>query len=182
MSKKIDKVSGNRNSPMEIAVVKQAFAISKRKRYRISRGIKNLEEKDLELDVITKIPEDASDMMVITKAKKLAAYITAITVKSPSKYRATYINRLQNLSLDAIENLLRANFVKLDTPSNIKKRAELQSEAIVSLKMVAYIALLADTADCILTRQYKQISLLVGESINLAVAWIKSDAKRLKNK
>ena len=175
----IDAVEGNRNSPIDIASVKQAFATSKRKKYKISKEIAYLKAKDVEFDIITKIPEDSSDMVVITKAKKLTAYITAVTGKSPKIFRATYVNRLQNYALDCIENLFEANFIKLDTNEHIAQREAFQSKAIVRLKMVAYTALIAETAGCILPRQYRQISLMVGECINLAVNWMKSDVKRV---
>lgn len=49
------------------------------------------------------------ELFVITKAKDLGNYIYTITDKSPKKFRFTLVSKLQNLSIDVIENLYRAN-------------------------------------------------------------------------
>ena len=45
------------------------------------------------------------ELTVIVKAKDLCAYIMTITQKSPKQFRFTFVSRLQNLSLDIVENL-----------------------------------------------------------------------------
>ena len=50
-----------------------------------------------------------SELKVITKAKDLCSYVMTISQKSPKHYRYTFVSRLQNLSLNIIENLYRAN-------------------------------------------------------------------------
>ena len=52
-----------------------------------------------------------SELVVITRAKDLCSYVMTITQKSPKQFRYTFVSRLQNLSLSAIENLFRANDV-----------------------------------------------------------------------
>ena len=42
--------------------------------------------------------------MVITKAKELCSYVMTVTQKSPKHFRFTFVTRMQNLSLDVIEN------------------------------------------------------------------------------
>ncbi|MDE5728708.1 MAG: hypothetical protein K2I20_00845, partial [Clostridia bacterium] len=54
-------------------------------------------------------PRD-KEMAVFTHAKKLSEYIFVITEKSPKKLRWSIISRLQNASVDVIENLYKANF------------------------------------------------------------------------
>jgi hypothetical protein len=51
---------------------------------------------------------------------------------------------LQNLSLDEIEALYRANdtFVMKDNPSSRDKRLESQHKAMTNLKLLAYFSLL----------------------------------------
>ena len=51
------------------------------------------------------------ELFVIVKAKDLGNYIFTVTDKSPKKFRFTLVSRMQNLSLDIIENLYRANQV-----------------------------------------------------------------------
>lgn len=44
--------------------------------------------------------------------------------------------------------------------------------------MLGYISMIAENSKCILSRQYKQISLQIGEAVNLIAAWKKSDDDR----
>ena len=117
-------------------------------------------------------------MIVITVAKKLCAYVITITEKSPKKFRGVFVNRMQNYCLDTIEYLLEANFTRMDCLENKKKREYYQKEAIVKLKLLGYISMVAENSGCILLKQYKQISMQLAETINLIVAWKKSDDKR----
>ena len=52
-----------------------------------------------------------SELQVITKAKDLCRYVMQVTHKSPKEYRFTYVVRMQNLALDVVSNLYRANDV-----------------------------------------------------------------------
>ncbi len=134
------------------------------------------EHPDIDKDV--KIPSDSSELIVITKAKKLAAYVITITEKSPKKFRAVFVNRMQNYCLDCIENLIEANSLRMDSNKNKEKRRDCQHNAFLKLKLLGYISFLALENECILTKQYQQISLQVSDCINLLVAWRKSDAER----
>ena len=118
--------------------------------------------------------------MVITKAKELCSYVMTVTLKSPKHFRFTFVTRMQNLSLDVIENLYRANdtFVSGRNREAVKERLGYQHKAITSLKLLAYISFLACEQGCILPRQYEQISFLATGCQNLAGAWITSDKKR----
>ena len=49
--------------------------------------------------------QNQSELMVITKAKELCAYVMTVTQKSPKHFRFTFVTRMQNLSLDVIENI-----------------------------------------------------------------------------
>lgn len=179
--KTLENVSGDLNSIEDKVAVKQAIATANDKKYNKEK-IKEEVENDKELDQINKIPTNANDLMVITVAKKLGAYIIAITEKSPAKYRGVFVNRMQNLSLEVLELLLRANFLRMDSDANKKERENYQKEAIIKLKMLGYISMLSENSKCILMRQYKQIALQIGETINLIVAWKKSDDERWKKR
>ena len=50
-----------------------------------------------------------SELAVITAAKDLCGYIMKISPKIPKAYRASFAARMQNMSLEIIENLLKAN-------------------------------------------------------------------------
>lgn len=139
-------------------------------------------DKDNNLEFVSKIPFNSSDLIVITKSKKLSSYIITVTEKSPAKFRGVFVNRMQNYSLDIIELLLNANFLRMDSIENKRKREEYQKEAIIKLKMLGYICMLSESSKCILKRQYKQISIQIAEIINLVVSWKKSDDDRWRKR
>ena len=123
-----------------------------------------------------------SELTVITKAKDLCAYVMTITQKSPKQFRFTFTSRLQNLTLDVIESLYRANdiFVTKDNLTYIEKRLEFQHQAMTNLKMLCYFSMLAREQNCILPKQYEMISRQAVDCENLLGAWINSDRKRLQ--
>ncbi|MCL1981853.1 MAG: four helix bundle protein [Clostridiales bacterium] len=54
------------------------------------------------------------ELTAITKARELGSKVFAVTEKSPKKYRFTIVSRLQNLSLEVISDIGRANEVFVD--------------------------------------------------------------------
>lgn len=170
------------NNIEDAIAIKKAVAIANNKKFDKEKVEKAFEERDKELEQIIKIPENANDLMVITIMKKLGAYVVSVTEKSPAKFRGVFVNRMQNFCLDTLEYLLQANFIRLDSEVNKNKREEYQKEAIIKLKMLGYIAMISENAGCILFRQYKQISIQIGETIKLITAWKKSDDDRWRKR
>jgi len=121
-----------------------------------------------------------SDLVVVMKAKELCSYIMTVTQKSPKQFRFTFVTRLQNLALGVIEDIYYANEVYIGTGNekNAEKRLSLQHRALTALKLIAYIAELAMTQQCVLFKQYEQISKLTTDCQRLLGAWISSDKKR----
>lgn len=179
--KKIENVSNNVNTIEDKVAVKQAFATAENERFN-KESITEMVEQDKELEQANKIPYNANDLVVITAVKKLGAYTIAVTEKSPKKFRGVFVNRMQNYCLDTLECLLEANFIRMDATENKTKREELQKEAIVKLKLLGYVSMVAENSGCILKKQYKQISLQLSEAINLIAAWKKSDDERWKKR
>lgn len=126
--------------------------------------------------------KNSSELKVITAEKKLCSYVLIVTNKSPKSFRFTLVSRMQNLALDVIENLYRANevFIKNANQDLLKKRLDLQHSALISVKLLAYMSLLARESGCILPKQYEQISKLANDCQYLLGAWIKSSNKFLK--
>ena len=124
-----------------------------------------------------------SELTVITKAKDLCSYVMTVTQKSPKQFRFKFTSRLQNLSLDVIKALYRANdtFVTKENISTREKRLEFQHQATTDLKLLAYFSLLAREQNCILPKQYEQISRQSTDWQNLLGAWINSDRRRLQS-
>ena len=123
-----------------------------------------------------------SELTVITKAKDLCSYIMTVTQKSPKQFRFTFTSRIQNLSLDVIEDLYRANdiYVTRQDAAAKDKRLEHQRKALTSLKLLSYISLLAMEQNCILPKQYEQIARQCSDCMNLVGAWMNSDRRRLQ--
>ncbi|MBR1740306.1 MAG: four helix bundle protein [Lachnospiraceae bacterium] len=121
-----------------------------------------------------------SELSVITKAKDLCSYIMTITDKSPKRFRFTLVSRMQNYSLDVIENLIRANeiFVSAGDVISSRDRLSYQRTAMTSLKLLGYISELAMKQQCILMKQYGQITKQIYDVENMLGAWMNSDKKR----
>ena len=122
-----------------------------------------------------------NELTVIMKAKDLCTYIVTVTQKSPKQFRFTFVSRLQNLAMDVIENIYRANevFIGAGNQGNPEKRLDFQHKALTSLKILAYFAEMAMTQTCLLPKQYSQIAKLTADCQHLLGAWINSDKKRL---
>lgn len=179
--KKLENINGVENSIDDKLAVKQAIATADNKKFNKKSETEKTED-DNELEQVNKIPFNANDLMVITVVKKLTAYTIAVTEKSPKRYRGVFVNRMQNYCLDTLECLLEANFIRMDAQEKKTKREELQKEAVVKLKLLGYVSMVAESSGCILNKQYKQISIQLAEAINLTVAWKKSDDERWRKR
>lgn len=113
------------------------------------------------------------DLFVLTKAKDLARYIITVTEKSPKKFRFTLVVRLQNYILDILESLYLANKEEIG-----EERKKHQDNANKNLAMLDYFASLAYEQECILFKQYKQISKQQAECLMYLNKWQKSDSSR----
>ena len=127
-------------------------------------------------------PSKKSELRVVTKAKDLCTYILTVTEKSPKKFRFTIVTKLQNLSLDLIENIYEANeiYFKDADAQTIQKRINKQRSALTKVKLIAYISQLARELGCILPKQYENISELVHDCQSLLAAWLKSSKTNLE--
>lgn len=123
-----------------------------------------------------------SELQVVTAAKKLCSYVLTVTNKSPKSFRFTLVSRLQNLSLNIIEKIYKANeiFMKNNNTQNVQRRLDLQYAALTDIKILAYMSLLAREQGCILPKQYEQISKLSHDCQYLLGAWIKSSLKNYR--
>ncbi|MDR1891808.1 MAG: four helix bundle protein [Oscillospiraceae bacterium] len=123
-----------------------------------------------------------SELTVVMRAKDLCRYIMTITQKCPKQFRFIFTTRIQNLSLDIIEHIYRANdtFVANgpDKQLNYKRRLNFQHEALTELRLLAYFAQVALEEKAILPKHYEQISMQSVDCMNMIGAWILSDKKR----
>lgn len=121
-----------------------------------------------------------SELTVIMKAKELCAYVATVTQKSPKHFRYTYVSRLQNLAMDVLEKLYRANdvYAPASDPEACAERLGYQRRAMTDIRLLCWFAMLAMEQGCILPKQYEQISRLGTESRNLLGGWMNSDRRR----
>ncbi len=129
-----------------------------------------------------------SELSVITKAKELCSYILTVTEKSPKRFRFTLTGKLQNYAINVIEMLIKANEIyvyesnRLVNMRLVEERIHLQREAMTNLKLLSYMTQVAMEQQCILPKQYEQITRKVYDCQNLLGAWMKSDANRFQRK
>lgn len=103
-----------------------------------------------------------------------------VTDKSPKRFRFTLVSRLQNYALDVIENLIMANetFVSAGDVRSATERMAYQRKAMTTLKLLSYMSELAMKQQCILPKQYEQITKQVFDAENMLGAWMNSDKRR----
>ena len=119
-------------------------------------------------------PRD-KEMAVFTHAKKLSEYIFVITEKSPKKLRWSIISRLQNASVEIVENLYRANFERDDDI-----RISYQKSAAVGLKILDFYTETARKKQAITIRQTEIIARQIDETTRLLSGWVKSTRRNRK--
>ncbi len=102
--------------------MKNGVALAVDKKINSDKLKEKIEEEDKDLKIVDKLPFNSNDLVVITAAKKLCAYVITITEKSPKKFRGVFVNRMQNYCLDTIEYLLKANFLRMDSNTNKLER------------------------------------------------------------
>ncbi len=117
-------------------------------------------------------PGHDKEMAVFTHAKKLSEYIFVITEKSPKKLRWSIVSRLQNCSVDVIENLYRANYERGE------ERAKWQKKAMVCINLLDFYTETAKTKQAINLRQMGIIARLLSDVKKLLYGWIKSDKRK----
>lgn len=113
-------------------------------------------------------PMKDREMAVFTAAKKLSEYIFIITEKSPKKLRWSIINRLQNSSVELIENLYRANLEQGE------KRNEFQKQASVSISLIDFYSETSRCMQAITIRQTGIIARQLYEIKKMLGGWMRS--------
>lgn len=116
-------------------------------------------------------PPKDKEMAVFTAAKKLSEYIFVITEKSPKRLRWSIVVRLQNASVELIENLYRAN----SEPG--ERRIDFQKQASVSLSLIDFYSETARCLQAITIRQTGIIARQLYEIKKLLAGWMRANKK-----
>ena len=106
-------------------------------------------------------------------SKRQSEYIFVITEKSPKKLRWSIVTRLQNASVELIENLYRANVEREE-----EARLNFQKNASVSLKLIDFYAETARKKQAITVRQTAIIARQLAETEKLLHGWVRSTKKK----
>ena len=127
--------------------------------------------------------ENKDELNVIVKMKELCELILNATEKSPKKFRFSIVSRIQQYAFNALENLYKANAIiaKDGKKKSIEKRINLQYVAITNMKLLTFTVQLAFELQCILKKEYIEISNKIFECQKLTGAWIKSEHKKIQN-
>lgn len=120
------------------------------------------------------------EFVLVTKTKELCGYIFCVTEKSPKRYRFTITTRLQNLAMEALEEIYRANGEKVTEKESGEKRLRHQKQAKTALQLLAYIALFASEQGAVTEKQYENCSRQISECLRLLAGWTGSDERRKK--
>lgn len=123
-----------------------------------------------------------ADLAVMTAAKALCEYVLLVTQSSPKRFRFTFVSRLQNLALEVVEDVYRANDVFIGkgcSPGSPRRRLDFQQVALTDARLIAYLAEMGYQQGCLLGKQYELISRHSAICQKLLGAWINSDKKRL---
>lgn len=115
------------------------------------------------------------EMAVFTHAKKLSEYVFVVTEKSPKKFRWSITTRLQNASVDIVENLYRANFERDEDV-----RLQYQKNAGVALSILDFYTETARTKQAINIRQMSIIARQIAETRKLLNGWEKATKRKPK--
>ena len=118
-------------------------------------------------------PRD-KEMAVFTHAKKLSEYIFVITEKSPKKFRWSIITRIQNISVDVVDNLYRANYERVDDAARIVY----QKNAAVALHILDFYAETARRKQAINNHQMEVISKQIAETHKLLNGWVRATKRK----
>ena len=114
------------------------------------------------------------EMAGFTPAKILSEYIFIITEKSPKKYRWSIVTRIQNVSVEVVENLYRANFEREDEQT----RVSYQKNAAVALHLLDFYTETARRKQAINNHQMEVISKQIAETHKLLKGWVRATKRK----
>ncbi len=119
---------------------------------------------------------------IITKVENLVSYVFIITEKAPKKFRTDISSQLRIKAMYVQENIIRANHYAIDkekrTNESVKNRLLAQEEVLIALNVLDSFLTLANSVNCITTKQLAYATQLSQELKDMIDNWIASDKKR----
>ena len=159
---------------------KKTSNLTKKTQENIDKLEKQLNDTSPKKQPHITIRKDASELIVITKARELVKYVINATRKIPKSERYTFAVRVQTLALDMMECMVRANSIVI-APKKLeryKNRYELQQKALSSIKVLEYFVAIAVEENIMTFKQFEQISKQGTEVSILLGKWCESDKRR----
>ncbi|MEG2175259.1 MAG: four helix bundle protein [Oscillibacter sp.] len=121
------------------------------------------------------------DLTIITKAKDLVNETMRRTAcKFPKRVRFTLANRMDELALQILHDIIAANEIFPKTPEERDQRRRLQTEVLTSCKMLLTFMDIALEQQLIDHNACEYWAKKVLDVKNMAAAWRKKDADRFK--
>ncbi len=120
-----------------------------------------------------------NELSVITKTRLMLLHYT---VQKISKRSDLPCSKLQNyaISVKDLSVSCKCGFCEVGDIAKAEQRLEYQRQAMTELKLLSYISQLAMQQQCILQKQYEQITKQISDCQNLLGAWMNSDRRRLR--
>lgn len=121
------------------------------------------------------------ELTIVGKAKDLVNHTLTVTNNSklfPKKVRFTICQRMQNISLQILHDILAANEIYLDNRQKMEQRLDLQKEVLTNCKVFLSLLDIALEQGYVDIRRCEYWTGLTTDVKNMAASWRKKDAER----
>ena len=123
------------------------------------------------------------ELTIVGKAKDLVNHTLTVTNNSklfPKKVRFTICQRMQNISLQILHDILAANEIFPDNRQKMEQRLDLQKEVLTNCKVFLSLLDIALEQGYVDIRRCEYWTGLTTDIKNLAASWRKKDAERFR--
>lgn len=121
------------------------------------------------------------ELTIVGKAKDLVNHTLTVTNNAklfPKKVRFTICQRMQNISLQILHDILAANEIFPDNRQKMEQRLDLQKEVLTNCKVFLSLLDIALEQGYVDIRRCEYWTGLTTDVKNMAAAWRKKDAER----
>ena len=123
------------------------------------------------------------ELTIVWKAKDLVNHTMTVTNNSklfPKKVRFTICQRMQNISLQILHDILAANEIFPDNRQKMEQRQDLQKEVLTNCKVFLSLLDIALEQGYVDIRRCEYWTGLTTDIKNLAASWRKKGAERFR--
>ncbi len=121
------------------------------------------------------------ELTIVGKAKDLVNHTLTVTNNAklfPKKVRFTICQRMQNISLQILHDILAANEIFPDNRQKMEQRLDLQKEVLTNCKVFLSLLDIALEQGYVDIRRCEYWTGLTTDVKNMAASWRKKDAER----